>query len=165
MLEATRDNLDARTINIMRQIAMDKEQADANARAKIFLKPEMSPAMPKPMLLPRPEYQDVYKPKQPPRPKKMTAYQQSSGGFGAAMSSLAAATPSIVNAFKGGGYQPRQAIGSVSSLMQSGFGNYQTEINDANSFFGNALNTTNTFGGYNGIGDFGLTGFNSSNIT
>jgi len=108
MLEATRDNLDARTINIMRKIAMDKEQADANARARILLKPEMSPAMPKPLLLPRPEYQDVYKPKQPPSPKKFTGYSPSSGGFGSAMSSLAAATPSIVNAFKGGGYQPNK---------------------------------------------------------
>ena len=111
MLEATRDNLDARTANIMRKIAMDKEQADANARARIHLLPEMSPAMPKPLTLPRPKYQDVYKPKKPPKPKKFTGYTPSSGGFGSAMSSLAAATPSIVNAFKGGGYQPNQSIG------------------------------------------------------
>jgi len=173
MLEATRDNLEAKTANILRKIDMDKAQADAVARARIHLKPEMSPAMPKPLALPRPKYQDVYKPKEPPKPKKHTAYQQSSGGFGQAMSSLAAATPSIVNAFRGGGYQPNTRIGGVSSLMENGFGNYQNEINDANSFFGNALNSTNnfggmdfnTFGGYNGIGDFGVTGFNFSNYT
>ena len=74
MLEATRDNLDARTASVLRKIAMDKEQADAIARAKIHLKPELSPAMPNPLALPRPKYPDVYKPKRPPKPKKMTSY-------------------------------------------------------------------------------------------
>ena len=131
MLEATRDNLDARTANIMRKIAMDKEQADANARARILLLPEMSPAMPKPLTLPRPKYQDVYKPKKPPKPKKFTGYTPSSGGFGSAMSSLAAATPSIVNAFKGGGYQPNKMTGGQN--LGNGFFNSDSYNNFGSS--------------------------------
>ena len=152
MLEATRDNLDARTASVLRKIAMDKELEDAKARAKIHLKPELSPAMPKPMALPRPKYQDVYKPKRPPKPKKMTSYSSSSGAFGQAIGTLAAATPSIVSAFSGGGYQPNMGIGAVSSLTESSINNF------------GGMNF-NTFSGFNGVGDFGVTGFNFSNYT
>lgn len=166
MLEATRDNLDARTANVLRKIAMDQEQADAVARARIHLKPEISPAMPKPLTLPRPEYQDVYKPKKPPKPKKHTAYQQSSGGFGAAMSSLAAATPSIVNAFKGGGYQPNTSIGGVSSLSDFSFSNNNNfnsnfvASNFGNSF-GQGLSIGSSFGGNMSFNSGSLGSFNN----
>ena len=43
-------------------------QAAINAEAMIALKPEISPAMPKAVALPRPEYQDVYKPTKPIKP-------------------------------------------------------------------------------------------------
>jgi len=51
-------------------------QAAINAEASIALKPELSPPLPKPMALPRPEYQDVYKPKKPPKPMKNVPYQE-----------------------------------------------------------------------------------------
>jgi len=151
MLEATRDNLEAKTANILRKIDMDKAQADAVARARIHLKPEMSPAMPKPLALPRPKYQDVYKPKEPPKPKKHTAYQQSSGGFGQAMSSLAAATPSIVNAFRGGGYQPNMNVGGLN--LGNGFFNSNYNDFGSSSFDNSLLNVANF--GTGGIGAFG----------
>ena len=151
MLEATRDNLDAKTANILRKIDMDKAQADAVARARIHLKPEMSPAMPKPLALPRAKYQDVYVPKKPPKPKKHTNYQQSSGYFGQAMSTLAAATPSIVNAFKGGGYQPNMNVGG----QNLGNGYFNSNYNDfGSSSFDNSLLNVASFG-TGGIGGFG----------
>ncbi len=48
-------------------------QAAINAAASIALKPQIQPAMPKPIALPRPEYQDVYKPVQPPEPMENVA--------------------------------------------------------------------------------------------
>lgn len=150
MLEATRDNLDARTASVLRKIAMDQEQADAVARARIHLKPEISPAMPKPLTLPRPEYQDVYKPKKPPKPKKNTMYQQSSGGFASAMSSLAAATPSIVNAFQGGGYQPNQMIGGQN------LGNGFFDASSYNSFGSSGIDSS--------LMNFGSSSFNTGSF-
>ena len=38
-------------------------QAAINAAQRIQLKPELAPPMPKPVALPRPEYQDVYMPR------------------------------------------------------------------------------------------------------
>ena len=48
-------------------------QAAINAEHMIALKPEIQPAMPRPIALPRPEYQDVYKPVKPPKPMKNVA--------------------------------------------------------------------------------------------
>lgn len=148
MLEATRDNLDARTSDILRKIEMDKEQADAVARARIHLKPELSPAMPKPQALPRPEYLDVYKPKEPPKPKKGVGYSPSSGGFGQALNTLAAATPDILKAFTGGGgYQPNMSLGSVSSLSDFNFSNNSNfNVSDFGTSYGQGLDL-GSFGG------------------
>ena len=52
-------------------------QAAINAAASIALKPEIAPPMPKPIALPRPEYQDVYKPEKPPKPMKNVAMTSS----------------------------------------------------------------------------------------
>jgi len=48
----------------MRRMAFerDKLQAYLNAQASIMMKPEMGPPIPKPLRLPRPEFQDVFKP-------------------------------------------------------------------------------------------------------
>ena len=48
-------------------------QAAINAEAMIALKPEISPAMPKAVAFPRPEYQDVYMPVKPPEPMENVA--------------------------------------------------------------------------------------------
>ena len=52
-------------------------QAAIAAEEKLALKPQISPPLPGPIALPRPEYQDVYKPKKPPKPKKEVAMTQS----------------------------------------------------------------------------------------
>jgi hypothetical protein len=50
------------------KIQMQALQAAINAQASIALKPEISPALPIPYSLPRPEYQEIYKPAKPPEP-------------------------------------------------------------------------------------------------
>lgn len=163
MLIETKNNIKARNKFVKQQIKFDKLQANTAARARIHLKPEMSPPIPEPLALPRPEYQDVYKPGTPPKPKKhggmYSGGSDSSGYLQAALGTI----PSIVSAYRGGGYQPNQNLGSID------FGNFQNQISDANSLFGNSMNNFggmdfNTFGEFNGIGDFGVTGFNSFNI-
>ena len=151
MLEETRNNVDARNKQVKRKIKMDKIQANAVARSKIHLKPEMSPAMPKPLALPRPEYQDIYQPKRGPKPKKHTSYIPQQNGFSQAMNSLAAATPDIVKAFQGGGYQPKQGLGNVSSLSDFNF-NIQTDFTNTNAFDGINVGYGQDFGNM----DFGL---------
>jgi hypothetical protein len=163
MLRETRKNVNAWNKSIRKQIKFDKIQANTIARARIHLKPEMSPPIPEPLALPRPEYQDVYKPGTPPKPKKhggmYSGGSDSSGYLQAALGTI----PSIVSAYRGGGYQPNQSVGSID------WGNYQNEISDPSSLFGNATNSFggmnfNNFGNYEGIGDFGVSGFNSFNI-
>ena len=56
--------------NRIRQQAL---QAAIQAEASIALKPEIAPPLPIPFALPRPEYQDVYKPKKPPKPLDQVA--------------------------------------------------------------------------------------------
>jgi len=41
-------------------------QAAINAEASIGITPEIAPPLPKPFALPRPEFQDIYVPKEPP---------------------------------------------------------------------------------------------------
>jgi len=93
--------------------------ADANRRAEasIMSKPEISPPLPKPVALPKPEYQDIYKPEKPPKPKKGTGHAYSPN-----QSFASQAIPG--------------ALGMVQSFAQAGMfsGNR-----------GYAENTTNTF--------------------
>lgn len=56
-------------------IALERAQADMEARASILLRPEKQPPLPKPFRLPRPEYQNIYKKKAPPRAAKVIAPQ------------------------------------------------------------------------------------------
>lgn len=57
------------------KIKFDALQAIINAEASILLKPEIGPALPVPMALPRMETQEVYKPAKPPKPMKNVAMQ------------------------------------------------------------------------------------------
>jgi len=50
-------------------------QATIDASNRISLKPEIAPPLPKPMALPRPEYQEVFKPGTPPPPMEGVAMQ------------------------------------------------------------------------------------------
>ena len=54
-------------------------QAAMKAASGIMLKPEIAPPLPKPYALPRPEFQDIYKPKKPPMTTVADAMQESVG--------------------------------------------------------------------------------------
>ncbi|QDP67907.1 MAG: hypothetical protein Unbinned8622contig1003_47 [Prokaryotic dsDNA virus sp.] len=45
------------------QIKMQRVQADLQAEANMMLKPELAPPLPKPIALPRPEFQEIYEPR------------------------------------------------------------------------------------------------------
>ena len=79
-LELSQNNLVAADSLNRRQIAMQRVQADIEAEASIMLKPQISPPLPKPLALPFPEFQDIYKPKQGPKPMKSIPYQANLGG-------------------------------------------------------------------------------------
>lgn len=74
---ASRLSLDAKDKNIRAQFELDRRQADMDADNSIMLKPEIRPALPKPATLPRPEYQEIFKPERPPEPIKGTSYYSS----------------------------------------------------------------------------------------
>ena len=59
-----------------KKIKMERKQADMNALASILLKPDALPPLPKPIALPKPEYQDIFKKKAPPKAAKVVAPQQ-----------------------------------------------------------------------------------------
>ena len=81
-------------------------QAAINAEAMIALKPEIAPAMPKAVALPRPEYQDVYMPEKPPEPMKNVA--MTSNPFLAGLSGAISGAQSGMSIGMGLGYQPQQ---------------------------------------------------------
>ena len=76
------------------KMRMQRLQADIQAEAQIALVPEIAPPLPKPLALPRPEYQEVYKPAKPPKPQEAVAMTQSpflaglSGAISGAQSGL-----------------------------------------------------------------------------
>lgn len=71
--EFSRDSARLSDMAARSKIRAQALQAAINAEASIALKPEIQPPMPKPIALPRPEYQDVYEPKKPPKPMKQVA--------------------------------------------------------------------------------------------
>ena len=73
------NNLDAANLLTRQKIKMARVQADLEAEANLMLKPEIAPPLPKPFLLPRPEYQEIYKPKQGPEPLESVPYQANLG--------------------------------------------------------------------------------------
>ena len=78
-LELSKNNLVAADSLNRKEIALQRLQADLDAEASIMLKPQISPPLPKPLALPMPEFQDVYKPKQGPKPMKSVPYQANLG--------------------------------------------------------------------------------------
>lgn len=71
--EFSRDSAKLSDTQARTKIRAQALQAALIAEASIKLKPEISPAMPIPMTRPRPEYQDVYVPVQPPPPMEEVA--------------------------------------------------------------------------------------------
>lgn len=76
------------------KLRLQRLQADIQAEASIPLVPEIAPPLPIPFALPRPEYQEVYKPKKPPKPQEAVAMTQNpflaglSGAISGAQSGL-----------------------------------------------------------------------------
>ena len=79
-LELSGNNLIAADTLNRQQIKIQRAQADLEAEASIMLKPQMAPPLPKPIALPRPELQEIYKPKQGPKPMKSIPYQANIAG-------------------------------------------------------------------------------------
>ena len=78
-LELSRNNLEAADSLSRVQISMQRAQADLDAEASIMLKPEIAPPLPTPLTMPRPEFMDIYKPKQGPEPMEAVPYQANLG--------------------------------------------------------------------------------------
>lgn len=80
------------------QLRMQRLQADIQAENSIALVPEIAPPLPIPLALPRPEYQEVYKPKKPPKPQQAVAVTENpflaglSGAISGAQSGLSIAS-------------------------------------------------------------------------
>lgn len=80
----------------MRKIEADKYGADIKAEADRMLLPERLPELPRPLAIPRAQFQDPRKPKKGPKPIKGVAAPSSSSGWsGIAASALGAAASYI----------------------------------------------------------------------
>ena len=64
--QASRESAGLSDMAARTKIAQQSLQAAMDAAGRIMLKPEIAPPLPKPFALPRPEFQDIYKPKEPP---------------------------------------------------------------------------------------------------
>ena len=76
-MELTKNNLVAADRFTRRQIQMQRLQADIDAEANLMLKPLMAPPLPAPLALPRPEYQELYEPRQGPKGARVIAPRES----------------------------------------------------------------------------------------
>ena len=106
-IAVSRDNLQVSDTNVRRKINLQRQQADIEADATVRLKPEIAPPLPEPMTLPRPEWQDIYKPHRGPEPIKGASYTPSS--FGNTVQNIGNIAGSVIqsgvldNLFNGGG--------------------------------------------------------------
>ena len=149
-LAATVANVNVQDKLARENIAFQLKDANRRAQAAIHLKPEMTPPMPKPVALPTPEYQDIYEPKKPPKPKK---------GANVAIGAQQSFAQSVIP----------QAMGAIQSFanagMFSGGGGYAESASTFGSNFApSQFNTASSFlGGLGSIGSaaagggFGVT--------
>lgn len=98
---ATKANLAERNKFVKQQILQAKLQADLNAEASMMLKPDALPPIPIPYALPKPVFQEVFKPTKPP--ETYTAAAAYASPWLAAGSAAVASIPSVVQAFN---YKP-----------------------------------------------------------
>ena len=94
--EATRENIDARNEFVIEQIKQSRLQADLNAEAQMMLFPDALPPIAEPLAMPRPEYQEIFEPRQPP--ETYTAAAAYSSPWLAGASATMAYAPSILQA-------------------------------------------------------------------
>ena len=115
MLAATKDNINARDISVRNQIALNTLNANRQAFASIRMKPEINPPLPEPIALPRPEYQAVYKPKNPPKPKRVLA---KTGGGVAQSSGASSWVPTVISGI--------QTFANIANIGGGGYNNNNT---------------------------------------
>ena len=68
MIASTAENLNFNDKSVRVKILQDLVQADMNAMASILTKPTALPPIPKPLVMPRAEYQELLRPTKPPKP-------------------------------------------------------------------------------------------------
>lgn len=68
MIASTAENLNFNDQFVRTKILQDLVQADMNAMASILTKPTALPPIPKPLVMPRAEYQELLRPTEPPKP-------------------------------------------------------------------------------------------------
>ena len=131
-LDMTRESAQMSDTVARNKIQQQALQAAMDAAGRIGLKPEIAPPLPVPLALPRPEYQDVFKPGVPPPPMAAVAMQQSmfssvlSGAMGGAQMGA-----QIQSSFGKGGWKgknqsstgKRTSIGQATGITgQSSYG-------------------------------------------
>lgn len=84
------------TVN-RKKIQTDKYGADLQADANRMLKPEIAPALPKPIPLPTTIFQNPQRPKKPPKPPKIEMQSNSSSWLSAGLGVAATALPLILS--------------------------------------------------------------------
>ena len=104
--EMTRESAQMSDTVARNKIQQQSLQAAMDAAGRIGLKPEIAPPLPVPLALPRPEYQDVFKPGVPPAPMAVVAMQQNmfSSVLGGAMSG-AQMGAQVQSSFGSGGFK------------------------------------------------------------
>ena len=80
-----------------KKIQTDKYGADLMADANRMLKPEIAPALPKPIPLPATIFQDPRRPRKPPKPPKIEPQSNSSSWLSAGLGVAATALPLILS--------------------------------------------------------------------
>ena len=85
--ETSRESAKMSDVAARTKIKQQALQAAIAAEASIGIKPEIAPPLPKPFALPRPEFQDIYKPKEPPKGMLAPAAQENL--FAAGLSTVA----------------------------------------------------------------------------
>lgn len=103
IMEESMRSAKAEHIANIKGINLKKLEADLAAEAARMLKPEMEPALPEPLAMPRTIFQKVQKPKKPPKPVKYAA------AGGATLGSIGSAFSTLGGIDWGGFGQPSQA--------------------------------------------------------
>ncbi len=74
--ETSRESATLSDVAAKNRIKLQSLQAAMDAASRIPMVPELSPPLPKPYALPRPEFQDIYEPKKPPMTQVADAAQE-----------------------------------------------------------------------------------------
>lgn len=92
ILEESLKSAQKQHISNLQKIDLEKLGSDLAAEAARMIKPERLPEIPPPLALPRPKYQNVYKPRKTPKPIKGAA---ATGGFSGALADSVATLGSL----------------------------------------------------------------------